>query len=105
MLDLGRIRIEPASLFQRSKGVAIESVLAIQQTECRELIGIIRVEAFLTSGLRPSRKATRRRALTQARRDPAESKTPRMYRNSTRENREAQSPPADDKRRAGGGKR
>src|SRR5215470_2417463 len=53
----------------------------------------------------PSRKAIRRRALTQVRRDPAESKTPRMYRNSTRENREAQSPPADEKRRAGGGKR
>jgi len=53
----------------------------------------------------PSRKAIRRRALAQVRRGPAESKTPRMYRNSTRENREAQSLLADDKTRAGGGKR
>ena len=36
---------------------------------------------------------------------PAESKTPRMYRNSTCENREAQSPPVVERMRAGGGKR
>jgi hypothetical protein len=36
----------------------------------------------------PNRKATRRRAISQVRRGPAESKTPRMYRSSTRENRE-----------------
>ena len=54
---------------------------------------------------RPNRKATKRRTLAQVRRDPAESKTPRMYRNSTRENREAQSPPAVGRTWVGGGKR
>ena len=53
----------------------------------------------------PNRKATRRRALAQVRRDPAESKTPCMYRSSTRENRETQSPPGVGKPRADGGKR
>jgi hypothetical protein len=53
----------------------------------------------------PSRKAIRRRALTPVRRDPAESKTPGMNRNSTRENRETQSPPAVEETGAGGGKR
>jgi hypothetical protein len=41
----------------------------------------------------------------QVRRAPAESKTPGMYRNSTRENREAQLPPVIGRWRAGGGKR
>jgi|ERR1051325_1539643 hypothetical protein len=36
-----------------------------------------------------NRKATRRRALMRVRRSPAESQTPCMHRNSTRENREA----------------
>jgi hypothetical protein len=53
----------------------------------------------------PNRKATRRRAIGQVRRGPAESKTPRMYRSSTRENREAQSPPMIERSWAGGGKR
>ena len=44
-----------------------------------------------------NRKATRRRAQTRARRGPAESKTPCMHRNSTRENRETPSPPAASK--------
>ena len=48
-----------------------------------------------------NRKAIRWRATAQVRRDPAESKTPCMYRNSTRENREAQSPPAVEKMREG----
>ena len=37
-------------------------------------------------------------AKTRARRDPAESKTPSMQRNSMRENREAPQPPASSKR-------
>ena len=41
-----------------------------------------------------NRKATRRRAITRVRRGPAESKTPRMHRNFTRENREAPWPSA-----------
>ena len=52
-----------------------------------------------------NRKATQRRAPTQVRRGPAESKTPGMHRNFTRENREAPWPPAVERQRAGGRKR
>ena len=45
------------------------------------------------------------RTQTRVRRDPAESKTPRMHRNSTRENREAPLPPAAERERAGRRKR
>jgi len=53
----------------------------------------------------PVGKATQWCALGRAQCDPAESKTPSMPRNSTRENRETPLPPEFARRRAGGRKR
>jgi len=53
-------------------------------------------------GVRQHGMATTRRAIVRVRRGPAESKTPRMQRNSMRENREAPQSPVAVRRRAGG---
>jgi hypothetical protein len=53
-------------------------------------------------GVRQHGMATPRRAIVRVRRGPAESKTPRMRRNSLRENREAPQSPVAVRRRAGG---
>ena len=65
---------------------------ALDRGICR--LGILSSEIGKSGSRRcqPNRKATRRCAISRVRRGPAESKTPRMHRNSTRENRETPSP-------------
>jgi hypothetical protein len=53
----------------------------------------------------PNRKTIGRRAKTRVRRGPAESKTPRMHGNFTRENREAPSSSVVARPRTGGRRR
>jgi hypothetical protein len=82
-----------------SRKAALE---ALDRGICR--LGIeLRKSQFMGSRRRQTvRKATTSRTTTRVRRGPAESKTPRMQRNSVRENREIPLPPAGSRRRAGG---
>ena len=63
------------------------------------------VQSRGADGVRQYRKATRWRAIARVRRGPAESKTPRMHRNFTRENRETPLPSVAARRRTGGRRR